>query len=361
MRASTGAGGTANRTGGLVGLGPEQAITAMNSGPLRTVRARHETRPSRNRCGFPRAIVSPMNRLACAAVLVGSLGTALAQPTTSPNAGKAAPPKVAPATLPVVGEALPINGAPGWPEKLDWMYDSPSFIDAAGKVVVHWFCAPRVAACVDDLARIVTLKENGRVYVIAYINGSKAQAKKLDPIRESEGVGRGTLAFGRHVAKMFKQMSVVGPASVVVDVDGKVAYVGTGSSPAELDARDAKVAALQSAIKEYTATSDAPKVAKPGEKFSLSISIKLASWLQYSKKTPMEFKLMAPKDIACDATTLKGDQLKVVDKTLTAKVMCSGPKGSYQVRATINFGYDTPGGGTGLGADGATWKFEIKP
>ena len=264
-------------------------------------------------------------------------------------------------SLPNAGETLAVNGAPGWPQKLTWLYDIPSFKDATGKVVIHWFCSTKVPACVDDLARVVTMKENSnRVYVIAYINGNKGQAKKLDPIRESEGVGRGTLAFGPGVGKLFKTMSIVGPVSIIVDVDGKVAQVTTGSSPTELDARDAKVSALTAAIKEYTTSSEGPaKVVKPGEKFQMKIAIKLATWLKYSSKTPREYKVTIPKEITCDATTLKGDQLKVVDQTLTGAVTCSGPKGSYEARASISFGYDT-NGGAGLGTESASWKFEIK-
>ena len=264
-------------------------------------------------------------------------------------------------SLPAVGETLGIDGAPGWPQKLDWLYDTPSAKDANGKVVIHWFCAPKVPACVDDLARVVTMKENSnRVYVIAYINGNKGHAKKLDPIRESEGVGRGTLAFGRYVTQLFKTMQIVGPVSIVVDVEGKVSLVSTGSSPAELDARDQKVNALTAAIKEYTTSNEGPKTVKPGEKFTLKIAIKLASWLKYSTKAPREYKITVAKEIQCDATSLKGDQLKVDGQNLVGQVTCSGPKGSYEARGNISFGYDAPGG-SGLGTEGASWKFVIKP
>jgi hypothetical protein len=264
--------------------------------------------------------------------------------------------------LPVVGETLDVTGAPGWPPKLDWLYDVPSLKDGAGKVVIHWFCAPKVPTCVDDLARVVTMKENSnRVYVVAYINGNKAQAKKLDPIRESEGVGRGTLAYGRNVTTLFKTMKIVGPVSIVVDVEGRIQLVSTGSSPQEMDARDAKVAALTAAIKEYSMTSEGPKAAvKPGEKFTLKISVKLAPWLKHSTKTPREFKVMAPKEITCDATSLKGDQVKLVDQTVTGAVTCSGPKGNYAVRGNLSFGYDAAAG-PGLGTESADWKFVIKP
>jgi hypothetical protein len=41
-------------------------------------------------------------------------------------------------------------------------------------------------------------------------------------------------------------------------------------------------------------------------------------------------------------------------------VTCSGPRGSYEARGELRFGYDAPGG-TGLGVESAEWKFEIKP
>src|SRR5665647_3632478 len=146
-----------------------------------------------------------MIRLLVSAATLGALvATAAGQPAK--KAPKAPP---VTATIPVVGEVIPVAGAASW-SKRDWLYDVPSPKDAAGKVVIHWFCAPKVKTCADDLARVVTLKENGRVYVVAHIAGSKAQAKKLDPIRESEGVGRGTLAFGPVVTKMMKQMAITG-------------------------------------------------------------------------------------------------------------------------------------------------------
>ena len=297
-----------------------------------------------------------MDRLVFAAVLGSTIAVAQAQPTKS--AGKPAPPRPPPAVLPAVGDAFGLEGGAGWP-KLDWLYDVPAGNDAAGKVVLHWFCAPRVAACTDDLARIVTLRESGKVYIVAYVNGTKAQAQKLDPIRESEGVGRGTVAFGRGVAKLTRDLRIPGPASIVVGVDGKVQLVTTAATPADLDARDAKVGAAIAAIKEYVATSDGPKVVKPGDKFQLSMTIKLASWLKYDRaRTALD--ITAPPDIKCDATKLRGDQIKVDDKLLTAAVTCSGPKGIYEARGTLQFEYDAPGGGTGIGAESTEWKFEIK-
>jgi hypothetical protein len=281
--------------------------------------------------------------------------TAIAQPVTSTGGAASAPVT----GVPAAGNDLAITGTTLWP-KLDWLYDVPSPNDAAGKVVVHWFCAPKIPACVDDLARIVTLRETGKVYIVAYINGTKDQAKKLDPIRESEGVGRGTVAWGRGATKLMKDLSVAGPASIVVDVDGKVQLVAMGSQPSDLDARDAKVNAAIASIHEYTSTSDGAKTAHAGEKFPLSVTIKLASWLKYSEKTPRTLSVTVPKDIKCDATSLAGDQLKVSDHQLIAAVTCSGPHGVYEARGDLRFGYDVPSGGTGVGAETLIWKFEIK-
>jgi hypothetical protein len=291
-----------------------------------------------------------MTRLAFA-VLVASSSMAIAQPK----------PVVPPAPLPAVGGSLPINGVEGWPAAL-WMYDNPNPKDAAGKVVVHWFCAPKVAGCTDDLARVISLKENNSsVYVIAYINGTKDQAKKLDPIRGSEGVGRGTVAFGPNVTKWFKAQAMTGPVSIVVDVDNKVQLVTQSTQPADLDARDAKVKALTSAIKTHSTVFKGPSTVKAGEKFELSMTVTLSSWLIYSKKpgTHYEWKAMTPADVKCDNTSLKGDQLQASGQNLTVKMSCSGPRGSYEATGQIQFGYDVPSGATGLGADGGKWKFEI--
>jgi hypothetical protein len=322
-----------------------------------------------------------MSRFVISSVVLGALGAAAgAQPTTSPNApeptapapgkpaagkpaagkpaaGKPAPP--APAQLPAAGSELGLGGTASWP-KLDWLYDVPVLNDAAGKVVIHWFCAPRVPACTDDLARIITLRDTGHVYIVAYLNGTRAQAQKLDPIRESEGVGRGTVAFGRGATRLMKDLGVTGPASIVVDVAGKVELVTTGGTPAELDARDARVTAAAAAIKEYVALPDGPKQVKAGDRFALSISIQLATWLTYSDKTPRQLTITAPRDIKCDATSLAGDQIKIAGRELTASVTCSGPRGIYEARGELRFGYDAPGGGTGIGAESAQWKFEIK-
>jgi hypothetical protein len=296
-----------------------------------------------------------MVRVVFVAVL-GAAAVAQAQPS-SPAGKPAAPP---PARLPAVDEALGLDGVPGTP-KLDWLYDVPSSSDAAGKVVLHWFCAPRIAVCTDDLARVIALRDAGRVYIVAYINGSKAEAKKLDPIRESEGVGRGTVAFGRGVTRLMKDLGVTGPVSIIVGVDGKVVRVTASGVPADLDARDAKVKDAVSWIHEYVTITDGPGQVQLGEKFELAITIRLASWLKYSTRTPMEFDLTAPSDLKCDATRLRGDQIKVDGRLLSATVTCSGSRGSYEVRGDLRFGYDAPGGGTGMGAQSARWKFEIKP
>jgi hypothetical protein len=298
-------------------------------------------------------MVAPM-KLASLVLLGALAGSAAAQP------GKKAPPGP-PATFPALGDTLTVYGAPTWTTR-EWLYDQPQERDASGKVLIHWFCAPKVKTCIDDLARIVTLKENGRVYIVAHIGGSKNDAKKLDPIRESEGVGQGTVAFGRGATTLMKQMGITGPASIVVDLDGKVALTTTSADPAALDARDKKVAELIAAIKEYKFTSsDSPKDVKPNDKFTFTMTVNLAKWLTFSGKTARVFKLTAPPDFKCDAKELKNEQLKLENNVLTASVSCTAPKGIYEARGELTFGYETPGGASGLGTEGAKWKFEVKP
>jgi len=264
------------------------------------------------------------------------------------------------ATMPKVGDTLNQGGAADWP-KMQWLYEAPSAKDAAGKVVIHWFCQPKVTACTDDLARIITLRDTGKVYIVAYLNTtSQTEAKKLDPIRESEGVGKGTVAFGNGVVTLDKQLSITGPASFVVDVDGKVQLVSTASDAAALDARDKKVGELAHAIRDYTSAKDGPTTVKPGDKFPLTLKIQLSNWLTFSTSQARQFDLVVPKDIKCDATTLKGDQIKIDGHSMTAQVNCSGPRGNYEARGTLKFGYAAPSGPGFGNVDGIVWKFEIK-
>src|SRR5260221_14089556 len=131
----------------------------------------------------------------CLALLLSS--TAFADTATGPVA-----------SLPKLGDTFALGGAVDWP-KLDWLYGAPSAKDSAGKVVIHWFCQLKVQACVDDLARIITLRDTNHVYIVAYITAATMRdAKKIDPIRESEGVGKGTVAFGKGVATLNKNLGI---------------------------------------------------------------------------------------------------------------------------------------------------------
>jgi hypothetical protein len=309
-------------------------------------------------------------RTAINLVVLGLLSTtAAAQPTTSPSKAPTPPvPVTQPAAPPApsvpghaVGNTLPLSGEANWP-KLSWAYNLPSQNDAAGKVVVHWLCTPSSKDCKADLERIIALREAGGVYVIAYVNGSQRQAKTLDPIRESEGVGRGTVAYGPGVAKLMKLLGTKkGPYSIVVDVDGKVKAVTTSGDINELNARDTVVKSLVESVKPFTISNESTKSAKPNQKMTFTYKVQLANWLTFSQKTPMEFTFASSKEVKCDATTIKADKMKIEGHTLTAQVTCTAPKGSYQARGEIRFGYDTPTGGTGLGNDGVTWKFEVAP
>jgi len=292
-----------------------------------------------------------MNRVYLALVTV----VIAASPAVADTPKKAPP--LPPPPLPKVGDSFRDHTA--WPA-LDYLYEAPSATDAAGKVIIHWFCSPKTQACIDDLARVVTLKENTSVYVIAYINGTKAEAQKLDPIRGSEGVGRGTVAYGKGVTTLMKGFSIIpGPMSIIEDGEGKVAFEATSGDPSQLDARDAKVGDLQKSMKTFTSTSDGPKAPiKAGDKFQLSLTIKLASYLAYTKGAA-DFKLTAPSDIKCDTTALKREQLKIEGGVMTATVNCSATKGVYEARGDIRFEYTTTTGGTGIGNETTKWKFTV--
>nr|HEX4319060.1 hypothetical protein [Kofleriaceae bacterium] len=279
--------------------------------------------------------------------------------TAVPAAAKkrAAPPT---ASMPAVDDALPLTGGDNWPDKQTWLYDVPSPADAAGKIVVHWFCTPKLKDCADDLARLIALRDAGHTYIVAYIDGSKAQAQKLDPIRESEGVGRGTVAYGPSVTKLAKELGVAGKSmSVVVGTDGKVVTVSTGSTADVLDARDKAVTDLAHDIRAFVSIFDGPGKVKAGEKFQLAITIKLASWLTFAQ--PYRFELTAPKDLQCSARSLAGDQLVVQGRNLVASVTCSAPHGIYEAQGHIQFNYTLPSKEGGVGEDGTTWKFEVVP
>jgi hypothetical protein len=264
-------------------------------------------------------------------------------------------------TQPKVGDAIAPLGWTNFP-KMKWLYDAPSERDAGGKVVVYWFCTPKVAACTDDLARVIALRDTGRAYIIAYVDGTTSQAKKLDPIRESEGVGRGTVAYDGAAGKLMKALGVApGPTSIVVGTDGKVALVSTGGDATSLDARDQKVNALIGAIKDYSASYDGPKSVKSGEKFQLTIKVQLASWLKWSLAGSSAFTLSAPADLKCDAKKLAGNQLKVEGQTVTASVTCSASKGNYEAQGRISLGYVDATNNAGVVEDGTTWKFSVAP
>ena len=63
------------------------------------------------------------------------------------------------AAEPKIGDVMSLQ--PTDYPKMNWSFGAPSPNDAAGKVVIHWFCTPKVALCIDDLARIVT-QEHGK-------------------------------------------------------------------------------------------------------------------------------------------------------------------------------------------------------
>lgn len=282
-----------------------------------------------------------MRNLAAAALALGVLAAAT----------------VARADIPKVGDPMP------WPTvKKFWLGDPPNAADAAGKVVIHWFCSGKVATCKDDLARLTELREsNAKVYVIAYLSDAKNKraATKLDPIRDD--VGAGATAYGKEVDRLGATIGLPAGGSIVQDVDGKVALIAPSTDADFLDKRDQKVKALIEAIKEYTVASSGPNQVKVGEKFELKVTVQLASWLTTSSKSPVEFALSNPPNITCTATKLAAKDVKMDAKTIAATFSCTaGKAGSYETSASLRFGFDNPTRATGVGSDSARWKFIAK-
>lgn len=272
--------------------------------------------------------------------LAGSAGTAAAQ-------------------APVVGDYLRV------PVFKSWLDAAPNAEDAAGKITIHWFCKPRLEACRDDLARIYNLREqHTRVYVVAYIDGTLKDARKLDPVRGD--VGAGGVTYGKPVAAMLSSMGATAadlPMSVVIGIDGKVALVTRGGAPEQLDQRDAKVRAMIGDIHEYVIGASSPAgTVKVGQRFELGIKIELASWLKFDPSRPAVLHLTPPPDVTCDATTVGPERMKVIVGTLETSVKChAAVKGVYEAKGTIRFNFLGPRGAIGVGDDGVTWKFEVRP
>jgi hypothetical protein len=261
------------------------------------------------------------------------------------------------ADVPVVGNTW------SWPTLKTWLDSAPSSADTAGKIVVHWFCRAKVEACKDDLARIYNMREQGTsVYVIAYIAGSKRDAIKLDPVRGE--IGAGAVAFGKPVMTLVKQLGFAAmPVSIVVDTNGQVALVTTTADLDQLDARDAKVAALVKDVHEFGTTQTAPTgPVKVNAKFELGVQIDLAAWLAFNNMVPEVFLTNLPPDVTCDAKMKRGKDLAIAGRQLKATFACSAAvKGAYEMRASLRFGYDAPNKATGVGEDNVSWKFVVQP
>ena len=282
--------------------------------------------------------------------VVAQAATAQANGATAPTASTIS---VAPGTA-VLGKPFAPLGM------RQWLGEPPSANDAAGRVVLHWFCAAKNKVCKDDLARVMTLRENGKVYVVAYIAGGKRDAQKLDPVRDA--VGAGAVAFGPAVVKAMGLNGFgLGPASVILGVDGNVAHIENGGEPDILDEREAKIAELGNAIKDFSVAVAGPKGSiKAGERFELKVTLELAPWLAFNRKAVTEYALTVAPDFVCDAKKIGADKMQIDGKRLVASIGCVvNGKGSYEARATYRFGYDHPAGTTAMGTDSVGWKFDV--
>jgi hypothetical protein len=115
-------------------------------------------------------------------------------------------------------------------------------------------------------------------------------------------------------------------------------------------------------VREFVFDQAGPTSARVGELFKLSVSVELAAWLSFSAKAPTRLAFTLPPNVTCDKTTLERADLSLSGRRLSGTVTCSAAsKGSYEARGDVRFGYDNPNGSTGIGADGARWKFQITP
>jgi hypothetical protein len=261
-------------------------------------------------------------------------------------------PAAAMADVPRVGDTL------SWPNAAKWVSEGPVGTDAAGRVVILWFCSVKVPECADDLARVVELKDAGKVYVIAYIADAKSKkaAMKLDPLRDD--VGAGALAFGKDVDRLAATLGLPTGGSIVLDTDGKVALVAPSTEPDFLDKRDAKVKALVDAIKEYTVSTTGGGKVTVGERFNLEVNVVLSAWNTFNAKAPLEIELGALPNVTCTSNKLTTTGVRMDARTMTGTFSCIAAKaGSYEAAAQLRFGYTNPRSATGVGADSTRWKF----
>ncbi len=269
------------------------------------------------------------------------------------------------ATAAPAAAGIPIVGQP-WPQPTlkSWLGAVPSADDAAGKVVIHWFCKPKSDPCRDDLARIFNMREqSNKVYVVAYINGTAKDAGKLDPVRGD--VGSGAVAYGKPVAALMKAMGIgpsTLPMAIVVGTDGNVVMVTTTGDPELLDRRDATIATLINGAHEYTLGAFSPKgTVKVGQSFEVGVRIELATWLRFAPDRPAVLTVTPPPDVTCDATRVGPEKMRIVNNTLEASTRCQAAvKGSYEARGMVRFNFVGPRGAVGLGDDGVVWKFEVR-
>ena len=258
------------------------------------------------------------------------------------------------AASPVCAQGMFAQGMPkvgDTPERPD-----PS---ADGSVVIHWFCTPKLSACVDDLARIVRFREAGDVYVVWHLNAPLREAKEMIP--PAAGVATGRIDAGPDVQQLFKRLRIAnGPASVVVDLDGTIKAVTSSADVKELDSRDAIIRNLVANAKPYTITKLGPTSGKAGAKLAFTVQVQLGRWTRgFNVAGITFFKFQPARGMTCDEMELNRDQLKFADKTLTATVTCTAPKGSYEASGKIHFEY-RPWDATGAFADDRVdWTFGV--
>lgn len=251
----------------------------------------------------------------------------------------------------------PKVGAPyEWPQVSKWLDEPADADDAKGNVVVHWFCSA-TDACKTDFARLYHLQQTVKVYVIAYIDGTKAHAKRLNPAMEQPEVG--ATALGPEAKALAKRYGFgKGPGAIVADHHGVVALLA-GGSDAELDARDNKIKELSAAIADYQLIAKGPAAVKIGLPFELTLDLQLSSWAMWQADHNLALSLAGPSNIACDPpakirVTRSGLQLRAQISCRVAEI------GAYKIDGDVKFSYKTNAAAR-VGAGSVHWTVNIVP
>ena len=300
-----------------------------------------------------------MRSLTTAIVLgLGSMiaSVASARPSHGPDDW---PRPTPPSEMPAAGDTLPLS--PDYWGKQKWLYDAPSENDAAGKVVIHWFCPPKVQACTDDLARIITLRDNGKVYIVAYIDGNASlrEEARSDPRERGRRQGHGRVRPGRH------QADEEARREARPDVDRRPTSTARSSwsRPTATPPRSTRATRRSTrsigAIKEFTTSHEGPATVKAGDKFTLAFKVQLAQLAEVLAEARRRSSTSRSRRTS-SATRRRSRATSSRSRADADRARSTAPRPTASTRRAARSGSATtsPGGSRASATDGANWKFE---